>query len=224
MAKRATARRGTDDAGKGAYTRPIPPEALFEDFNTLFLPAPEVLAWIKAVILDERGPLYNEEHVHLRDAHLGILWTNATSARRGRQVIGEAEVPMFNCGGWKRARQEMQIEQWFGAMPDFLITLDAHYCAECTDLEFAALVEHELYHCAQARNEMGIPVFNRDTGLPKFTLRGHDVEEFVGIVRRYGKGAPEGALAKLVEAANLTPEVARIDIARACGTCQLKAV
>ena len=28
--------------------------------------------------------------------------------------------------------------------------------------------------------------FNKDTGQPVLTLRGHDVEEFTGVVRRYG--------------------------------------
>ena len=36
--------------------------------------------------------------------------------------------------------------QWFGRVPAFLITLAADYCAECSDAEFCALVEHELYH------------------------------------------------------------------------------
>jgi hypothetical protein len=189
-----------------------------------FRPAPEVLEWIKAVFLSPEGPLHNPEHVHLNDAHIGVLWAGVLNVRNGRQVLGQAEMPRPQGNRWVKARQEQQLEEWFGDIPDFLITLDAAYCADCSDIEFAALVEHELYHCGQQRNEFGIPVFNRDTGLPKFTIRGHDVEEFVGIVRRYGKGAPEGDLAKLVEAANRTPEVARIDIARACGTCQLKAV
>ena len=50
-------------------------------------------------------------------------------------------------------------------------------------------------------------------------MRAHDVEEFVGVVRRYGASQEVRAL---VEAASQPPEVAKINIARACGTCLLK--
>lgn len=55
--------------------------------------------------------------------------------------------------------------------------------------------------------------------MPKLGIRGHDVEEFVGIVRRYGAGDT----AKFVAAAQRAPEVGHADIARACGTCILRA-
>ncbi|MDV6320963.1 putative metallopeptidase, partial [Chromohalobacter sp. HP20-39] len=109
--------------------------------------------------------------------------------------------------------QEQQLAEWFGRVPAWLITLDAEYCANCSDAEFCALVEHELYHIGQETDAFGAPAFTKD-GLPKLFLRGHDVEEFVGVVRRYGIGDSNGMLAKLVSAANCTPEVARIDVAR----------
>lgn len=201
-----------------SIARPLPPEGYG------FRPAPEVLEWIKAVFLSPEGPLHNPEHIHLNDAHIGVLWAGVTNVRNGRQVLGQAEIPRPQGNRWVKARQEQQLEEWFGGIPDFLITLDAGYCADCSDIEFAALVEHEMLHCAQQRNEYGIPKFNRDTGLPMFTIRGHDVEEFVSIVRRYGIGPADGQLAQLVEAAKSKPEVSGINIARACGTCQLKAV
>ncbi|WP_275593268.1 putative metallopeptidase [Rhizobium gallicum] len=73
-------------------------------------------------------------------------------------------------------------------MPHFLLTFDAHYASTCSDAEFCALVEHELYHAGQERDAFGAPKFRRD-GSPAFGLRGHDVEEFVGVVRRYGADA-----------------------------------
>ena len=109
--------------------------------------------------------------------------------------------------------------EWFGVVPDFIITLDAAYCHECSDSELLALIEHELYHCAQDRDGFGMPKFNRDTGMPVFTIRGHDVEEFIGVVRRYGMGNPEGELAQLVQAANQAPEFSNDRIATMCGTC-----
>ncbi len=110
------------------------------------------------------------------------------------------------------------MHEWFGCVPRFIITLAADYCSQCSDLEFCALVEHELYHIAQALDEFGSPKFNKE-GAPVLRLRGHDVEEFVGVVRRYGTSRE---VQELVDAANLPAEVGHIDIARACGTCLLK--
>lgn len=114
------------------------------------------------------------------------------------------------------------MQEWFGHVPDFLITLDASYCARCSDTEFCALVEHELYHVGHMNDEFGDPKFRKD-GTPVLYIRGHDVEEFVGVVRRYGVGPSNGALARLARAAAGTPEVAQSHIAGACGTCLLKA-
>ncbi|MBN0712796.1 hypothetical protein JTM07_35940, partial [Pseudomonas aeruginosa] len=58
-----------------------------------------------------------------------------------------------------------------------------------------------------------------EEGFPKLKLRGHDVEEFVGVVRRYG---PSKDVQHLIDAASRSPEVAKINISRACGTCLLK--
>jgi hypothetical protein len=202
--------------------RPMPPPRLLEQHETLFAPAPEVLAWLQHEILEEGGRLHNPEHRHLLAADLAVLWASEGFTSKGRAVIGQAEMVMFRAGGWQKARQELQMREWFGRVPKFLITLDATYCAHCGDAEFCALVEHELYHVAQERDEFGAPKFTQE-GLPKIGIRGHDVEEFVGVVRRYGIGDPAGAIAQLAAAARGTPEVGRMQIAGACGTCQLRA-
>ncbi|NRP70767.1 hypothetical protein ILFOPFJJ_01649 [Ensifer psoraleae] len=82
------------------------------------------------------------------------------------------------------------------------------------------LVEHELYHAAQETDAFGAPKFSKSTGRPIFTIRGHDVEEFVGVVRRYGADA--AGVRAMVDAANQKPEIARVQIAHPCGTCQLR--
>lgn len=202
--------------------RPYPPESMFDYDSAPFVPAVEVWDWVSEQILKESGAIHNPDHEHLQHAHIGFIWAGTPNARRGRQVIGQAEEPVFRCGAWQKGRQEQQIIEWFGLIPDFLVTLDAMYCQSCNDTEFAALVEHELYHCGQKLDPFGAPKFNKDTGEPMFELKGHDVEEFIGVVRRYGTGNPEGPLAQLVAAANSKPEVANINISRACGTCQLK--
>lgn len=113
------------------------------------------------------------------------------------------------------------MREWFGRVPAYLITLDASYCRQCSDTDFCALVEHELYHIAQKRDAFGAPAFTKE-GLPKLGIQGHDVEEFVGVVKRYGAGDPDGAIARLARAAANQPEVSRANIAGACGTCLLK--
>ena len=185
-----------------------------------FVPAPELEAWVIATFLAEDGPLFNVEHAHLQVARIACLWTTTPNGRNGRTIIGQAEFGQ-NIGGmgkWQRARAEQQILEWFETWPDFLLTFFAPYADECSDAQFCALVEHELYHCGQERDEFGIPRFKKSTGMPAFCIRGHDVEEFVGVVRRYGADA--AGVRAMVDAAAEAPTVASADISFACGNCQ----
>jgi hypothetical protein len=201
---------------------PKRPAAPLLEPPTAFRPAPEVLAWIQAEILAEGAALHNPDHAHLVDADLAVLWAAGGFTSKMRQVIGTAEELMFRCNAWQRGRQEQQLEEWFGRVPRFLITLDATYALACSDAEWCALVEHELYHIAQKTGLAGEPLFTKEGG-PQLAIRGHDVEEFVGVVRRYGVGHPGGKLAQLVAAANKQPEVSGYQLATACGTCLLRA-
>ncbi|PPS62648.1 hypothetical protein CR917_17410 [Pseudomonas sp. BRM28] len=196
----------------------MPPADLLESLWLTLQPAPDVWEWIQAEILATTGSIHNEEHAHLIDANVGVLWASSAFAKKGRTVLGQAEQLMIRAGGWQKARQEQQMRDWFGEEPEFLITLAADYCAQCTEAEFCALVEHELYHIAHKLDKYGAPAFTQD-GLPKLEMRGHDVEEFVGVVRRYGASHD---VQLLIDAASRPPEVAKINISRACGTCLLK--
>lgn len=216
---------GRKPAPLAVKRQPMPPAALGAwegDAYTAFLPAPEVRDWLKATFLEEGAPLFNEDHKHVLTADLEVLWAAGGFNKQGRTVIGTAEEVNFRAGGWQKARQEFQMNQWFGRVPDFLITLDGSYARDATDLEFCALVEHELYHIGHKLNEHGAPAFDR-WGSPKLGIRGHDVEEFVGVVARYGMGPAEGALARMVAAANEGPTLKPLHIAQACGTCLLRA-
>ena len=51
------------------------------------------------------------------------------------------------------------------------------YAQQANDVDFCALIEHELYHIAHKKDEWGIPSYNRETGKPKLTIQGHDVED-----------------------------------------------
>lgn len=183
------------------------------------IPAHEVSEWLTRQILSDEGDLHNPDHAHLIDADICFMWASNAFDKKGRSVLGQAEEVMMRAGGWQKARMEQQMYEWFGCIPKFIITLAADYCSQCSDLEFCALVEHELYHISQATDEFGAPKFYRESGLPVLKLRGHDVEEFVGVVRRYGASKE---VQELVDAANRPAEVAHLDIARACGTCMLR--
>ena len=201
--------------------RPYPPEhlATFSDMEMMdrFIPAPDVLNWLRDTFLDDASDLFNADHAHLRDATLGVLWTNCDNSRNMRSVIGQAELmPPMAMGKWQRARAIQQIEEWFGMMPDFLLTFSAPAAHGMDDASFCALVEHELYHCAQKMDQYGMPKFKED-GTPSFAIRGHDVEEFVGVVARYG--AIDPGVAAMVTVANHKPLIGAASIAGACGTC-----
>lgn len=191
-------------------TRPAPPDRLDR-----ITQAPELLAWVEGAILAPGGPLHNSDHAHLVDADLAFLWAPAPFEKAGRAVLGQAEQVTFRAGGWQKARQEQQMVEWFGRVPAFLITLAADYCAACTDAEFCALVEHELYHVGQSKDPYGAPAFDK-LGRPKLRIVGHDVEEFIGVVARYG---PSTEVQRLVQVAGTGPAVPRLNIARACGCC-----
>lgn len=200
--------------------RPVPAAEVIDPQSgeVVFAAAGDVCEWARAAFMAENSPLYNSEHDHLVEAHVGVLWTNAPNAKNGNRVVGTAEIPTVNGSKWLKLRMEWQLRQWFGAVPDFLITLDAVYAAAASDALFCALVEHELLHCGQAKDEFGQPRFTRE-GAPVLTIRGHDCEEFVSIVARYGAGNAAGSTLALVEAARRGPAIAEADIARMCGTC-----
>lgn len=199
---------------------PQPPDGLVNGFDERFEPSAEMAEWIVDTFISETGRLRNIDHAHLATARLGVLWTNVANSRRGRDIIASAETgkPQGAMGKWNRARAEMQVVDWFGMIPDFVITIHAAWWSQASDVSRCAVVEHELFHCAQDTDAFGAPKFNRQTGRPSFTIRGHDCEEFVGVVRRYGI-VSEGVRA-LVEAAGKAPEVADVDIRAACGACR----
>ncbi|OTG66091.1 putative metallopeptidase [Acinetobacter silvestris] len=205
--------------------RPNPPERLLEldpidDMD--FEPAFELKEWIWETFLDSNSDLYNEEHEHLtyfNKRFFEVLWASSAFIKAEKYVLGQTEKVMINVGGWKKARQEKQMINWFGHVPTYLITIDARYAAEASDADFCALIEHELCHIGAKRTEDGEMIFSPITGEPKHYLRGHDVEEFHTVVQRYGASE---SVQKMVDLANEGPIIRKANIAHACGTCLLK--
>jgi hypothetical protein len=199
--------------------RPRPPEKFLEPLAGLvFEPAPDLLEWLTSTFIAEDGALANPDHAHLFAARIGVLWTNVINSRHGKTIVGQCEFkpPGGTMGKWARGRAIAQLRGWFGEDLDFLLTFDAGYAAQCSDAEFCALVEHELYHAGQARDEFGVPKFHKDSGLPVFTIKPHDIEEFTGVIARYGA---EACHAGAFVAAAATADVPAQRIAAVCGTC-----
>jgi hypothetical protein len=194
-----------------------PPEELWEypddetEIPGVFVPAPQLRAFAFSFIVGG-GALYNPDHDHLCDAHVAFLWTNIRQERQGRQIAGTAQLGKPPGNPWTAGKQAQQLREWFGSVPDFLITLDAPCFSLSEPATRLAILEHELYHCAMNG-------FNQQTGLPRWSMRPHDVEEFVGVVRRYGAEHGAGSTARLVGAALKEPQIAPAKIAKVCGTC-----
>ncbi|TPU61498.1 putative metallopeptidase, partial [Acinetobacter baumannii] len=66
------------------------------------------------------------------------------------------------------------------------------------------------------RDSDGEILYSDNTGLPKHYLAGHDVEEFIGVVKRYG---PSKNVKRLIEVAKQAPFVSDVNISKCCGTC-----
>lgn len=197
--------------------RPYPPAEVLESLSSVFLPAPELEAWARSTFIAETAQLANPDHEHLQQAEIGFLWTNEPNERRGKTILGTCSLMPPSGDKWAAGRATAQLLDWFGDMPDFLITIYAPAAAEMDDASFMALIEHEAYHAGQARDRYGQPKFDRETGKPVWGLLGHDVEQFVGVVRRYGADA--AMVREMVAAANKGPEIAPAKIAAACGNC-----
>ncbi|MFV5376489.1 putative metallopeptidase [Acinetobacter calcoaceticus] len=206
--------------------RPFPPTDFIdqadEEEAIRIVPAPDLKNWVVANFLTLGGPLYNPDHDHIaellhdNEEFLACAWASSACVAKKRMVLGQCEKVMFNQGGWKKARQEQQMRDWFGYVPVYLITIDASYCDQATDRDFCALIEHELYHIGVERDEDGEPLYSDMTGLPKHYLAGHDVEEFIGVVKRWG---PSENVKRLIEVAKNPPFVSDLDISRCCGNC-----
>lgn len=199
--------------------RPAPSQAILEELTrTRFEPDLQAMAWAFETVIDEGAPLCNEDFSHLRTASIGWLWTNEPNSRHGRSILATCELTGSIMGSkWQRARMEHQILEWFDDMPDFILTFFAPVVAMMEDREFMALVEHELYHAGQMKDEFGSPKFSRSTGKPLFAMRGHSVEEFTGVVDRYGATSPE--LEEMVEMINRGPSIGQVRLSIACGNC-----
>lgn len=200
--------------------RPFPPEDMMDVDGgpPSFRPDDKLAKWIHETFISGTGPLVHEVHSHLVQADICCLWTTAMNARQQKEIVGQARIPSPQGERWSRAMAEYQRFEWFGREPDFLLIFYAPYVVTIEDAAWCALVEHELCHCAQAVDKEGERMFDEE-GKPRYALKGHDVEEFVHVVQRYGVENGAGMTRQLVHAAMQAPTVAQADLRMACGTC-----
>ena len=72
--------------------RPYPPSSMLElselsDCGIIRLtPAFEVCEWLHAEILADTGSIHNEDHAHLLDADIRVMWASSSFENQGRTV------------------------------------------------------------------------------------------------------------------------------------------
>lgn len=206
--------------------RPFPPTELIDQAEQeeaiRLAPAPELKEWVVKNWLTIGGELHNPDHDHIaellhdNEEFLAFAWASSAAVAKKRMVLGQCEKVMFNQGGWKKARQEQQMRDWFGFVPQYLITIDATYCEQANDRDFCRLIEHELYHIGVERDEDGEVIYSDHTGLPKHYLAGHDVEVFFGEIRQHGV---DSSVQRLLEIAKNAQFASETNIAACCGNC-----
>lgn len=155
--------------------RPFPPSNLMdqaeEEEAILLAPAVELKEWVVKNWLTLGGELHNPDHDHIaellhdNEEFLAFAWASSAAVAKKRMVLWQCEKVMFNQGGWKQARQEQQIRDWFGFVPQYLITVDAAFCEQASDREFCRLIEHELYHIGVECDEDGEIIYSDMTAL-----------------------------------------------------------
>lgn len=199
---------------------PTPPRELVSSYASQFLPDPDMPAFIHETFISDKGDLFNPDHQHLSYAEFGVLWTNVENKQKSRRIIATVQEAEPKGKPWGKQMKEVQLEEWFGDIPDFLITIDANIWMEFTNDQRCAVLEHELYHIRQATDEFGMPRFQSSTGRPMFKIVGHDVEEFIGVAQRYGAYSEE--LKQMKRALDTKPDIEIESIEGVCGTCMSK--
>jgi hypothetical protein len=123
-------------------------------------------------------PIVEQYHAHLLGLPIRWVWQSEHRRARGRIVWADASVITGQWADLTLTPDEVEMLNVYGVEKRalFLIRVAADIWHGLSAAERAALVDHELMHCA---------VEERETGL-QLVLRGHDVEEFEDIVRRHG--------------------------------------
>ena len=135
-----------------------------------FCPAPDV-AEIAADLIDTVS-----DHEPLDGFRIVYLFIDKAPRSNGRTVLGTARVITGRAAFLSRRRGD-EIDDFDDAKSYGLIEISHNTWLGLTDAQRVALVDHELCH---------FHVHYPDEGPATLATNGHDVEEFVGIIRRHG--------------------------------------
>lgn len=137
-----------------------------------------------------------EEHSHLRDASVGYAFRDDELRRQGRTIYAEAilverilqsEKRYGRIVRWALLHHILKVE----ALPDFLVLIDRNIWEGMDPESKLALIDHELMHCWFMTEDDGETPKLTESGCYRWTIRGHDVEEFCGVIQRNGLWNPE---------------------------------
>ncbi len=179
-----------------------------------FVPASRLRSWVTANILTPGGAIYNPDFADLQGLSIGFLWSGVKLEKGGARVLGTCELAESGIGrlsdAWTKGKRKQQLSEWFEEPIDFLITLYAPFAEDANVASLLSVIEHELYHC-------GIKDWVK--AKPILMIRRHDIEVFIGEVRRYGAAASMQPIAELVEAASRQPTIGMATLDGICGSC-----
>jgi predicted metallopeptidase len=115
-----------------------------------------------------------KDHFPLQLVNVTYLFTDKAPEHQGRVVWGRARkvsgLAAFLAG-------PKEHDEFVAGSPFFVIEISHPIWQKLSDAMRRALVDHELCHCEVEQDSNGIP---------KLSMRGHDFEEFVEIIRRHG--------------------------------------
>lgn len=132
------------------------------------------------------------EHEHLQQAAIGYIFRDDEITRHGKVTWAEAimvERILQSEKRWARLVKWaiLRILSQFGeTLPDFIVLIDRNVWQGLDADQKLALVDHELSHCWYATEEDGVTQKFHKDGSPWWSVRGHDMEEFEGVVLRNG--------------------------------------
>ena len=126
------------------------------------------------------------------EAVIMVLMRRLYVAKGGKGVLGSMALPVWQ-GRMGPLAVWLLAKSAGGAVPDFIMTLDATWWSLASNHQREALVFHELLHAMHATDREGELRFTEE-GLPIWAIRPHDIEEFNAVVRRYGAWETDVAL------------------------------
>lgn len=126
-------------------------------------------------------------HQHLGDNDVQFGWLMRMDEKRkgGKVELGSVHaVKTMAQGGFKDLFLQL-LERMLGALPEFVVVINAAWWDQATDEQRRALVWHELAHVKQATDRYDAPRFDRD-GLPVWAIVEHDITAFQSELAEFG--------------------------------------